>query len=263
MAKKRGRRGGQRPNASAPQEGVRLQKVIAQAGVASRRAAEQMITAGQVRVNGQVVRELGTRVDPVADKVVVNGKAIEPQRRVYFVLHKPDGVVCSAEPDKDERGRQTVVSLLRGVTERIYPVGRLDYHSRGVLILTNDGAFADSLTHPRNKVEKTYHVKFQGRLEERALDALREGVELEDGTVTLPATELFVVKETQANTWVQIGLRQGLNRQLRRMGDAIGHPVLKLIRVAIGDVTTDGLEEGAFRALRESEVAALRGAAGG
>jgi 23S rRNA pseudouridine2605 synthase len=153
-----------------------------------------------------------------------------------------------------------VVGLLHGVVQRIYPVGRLDYHSRGVLILTNDGDLSDALTHPRSHVEKVYHVKFQGHLDAAHLDGLRDGVTLEDGTVTLPATELFVVRETATNMWVQIGLRQGLNRQLRRMGEAIGHPVLKLIRVAIGDVTTDGLEEGAFRALRESEIAGLRAA---
>jgi 23S rRNA pseudouridine2605 synthase len=238
--------------------GVRLQKWIAQAGVASRRKAEAMIVAGQVKVNGRVVRELGTRVDPAADRVEVSGRQIKPEPRVYYVLNKPDGVVCSAEGAQDDRGRPTVIGLLHGVVQRVYPVGRLDYHSRGVLILTNDGDLSDALTHPRSHVEKVYHVKFQGRLDPADLDQLREGVTLEDGTVTLPATELFLVKETEANTWVQIGLRQGLNRQLRRMGEAIGHPVLKLIRVAIGDVTTDGLEEGAFRTLRETEVAALR-----
>ncbi len=221
-----------------------------------------MITAGQVSVNGRVVRELGVRVDPSADRVEVDGKIIKPEERVYYVLNKPDGVVCSAEGKVDDRGRPTVISLLHGVAQRIYPVGRLDYHSRGVLLLTNDGDLSDALTHPRSKVAKTYHVKFQGRLEQPALDALREGVTLEDGSTTLPATELFVVKETASNTWVQIGLRQGLNRQLRRMGDAIGHSVLKLIRVAVGDITTEGLEEGAYRRLRESEVAMLAASAG-
>lgn len=255
------RKQGSPPPGSRP-AGVRLQKVIAQAGVASRRKAEELIRAGQVQVDGRVVRELGTRVDPTRARVSVGGRLIEPEPRVYYVLHKPDAVVCSAERDVDERGRKTVVSLMPTVNERIYPVGRLDYHSRGLLILTNDGDLADALTHPRNKVEKVYHVKFQGRLEEPQLDRLREGVTLEDGTVTLPATEVFVVRETETNTWVQIGLRQGLNRQLRRMGDAIGHSVLKLIRVAIADITTDGLEEGSFRALRETELAALRGSAG-
>lgn len=239
-------------------EKVRLQKAIAAAGVASRRKAEELISAGHVKVNGKTVRELGTRVDPVRDRIAVSGRLIEPERQVYYLLNKPDGVVCSAEGHRDDRGRATVLSLLPGVRERIYPVGRLDYHSRGLLILTNDGDLSAALTHPRNKVEKVYHVKFQGRLEPSHLEQLREGVVLEDGTRTLPATELMVIRETETNTWVQIGLRQGLNRQLRRMGDAIDRQVLKLIRVAIGDLGTEGLEEGAFRTLSEAEVQMLR-----
>lgn len=237
---------------------VRLQKAIAAAGVASRRKAEALIVDGHVKVNGKTVRELGTKVDPVRDRIVVSGKPIEPERRVYYLLNKPDGVVCSAESPRDDRGRPTVLSLLAGVRERIYPVGRLDFHSRGLLVLTNDGDLSAALTHPRNKVEKVYHVKFQGRLESSQLDALREGVVLEDGTKTLPATEVMVIRETATNTWVQIGLRQGLNRQLRRMGEAIDRPVLKLIRVAIGDLGTEGIEEGSYRTLSEAEVQLLR-----
>jgi 23S rRNA pseudouridine2605 synthase len=167
--------------------------------------------------------------------------------------------VSSAEPKVDARGRPTVVSLLKGVTQRVYPVGRLDYHTRGVLILTNDGQLAARLTHPRYRVPKTYHAKFQGDLGVEALAALREGVVLDDGVRTRPLEELFVVKETDANTWVQLTLTQGLNRQVRRMGEAIGHPVLKLIRVAVADITTDGLAEGEWRHLRASELADLRG----
>ncbi|MEL6187999.1 MAG: pseudouridine synthase, partial [Myxococcota bacterium] len=142
--------------------------------------------------------------------------------------------------------------------ERVYPVGRLDFNSRGLIILTNDGDLSALLTHPRNKIVKTYHVKFQGKLDDKAMQTLREGVTLEDGTVTRPAVELFVVKETAANTWVQLAIAQGLNRQIRRMGDAIGHSVLKLIRVSIGDLTTDGIEEGAFRPLSHQDLERLR-----
>lgn len=237
---------------------VRLQKFLASAGVASRRKAEELIAAGHVSVNGQTVRELGTKVDASVDKVRVRGELVTPERLVYFVMNKPEGVVCSAEGILDDRGRQTVLSLLSGVTERVYPVGRLDFKTRGVLILTNDGAMAAGLTHPRHTVPKTYHVKFQGRPTRETLDKLREGVTLDDGVTTRPASEVLIVKETEANMWVQLTISQGLNRQVRRMGDAIGHPVLKLIRVAVGDLTADGLDDGQYRPLKAQEIAELR-----
>jgi 23S rRNA pseudouridine2605 synthase len=238
-------------------EGVRLQKYIATTGVASRRKAEELIISGAVAVNGQRVTELGTRVFPGRDRVTVRGEPIRAEDKVYFVLNKPDEMVCSAAGSVDERGRPTVLSLMHGVPQRLYPVGRLDYHSRGVLILTNDGELAAALTHPRHGVVKTYHVKFQGKLSPEQEDALREGVELDDGAVTRPLAELFAFRETDANVWYQVGLTEGLNRQIRRMGDAIGHPVLKLIRVAIGDITADGLDEGEFRPLSPTEVGQL------
>lgn len=241
-------------------EGVRLQKFIASSGVTSRRKAEELIVSGAVEVNGRRVTELGTRVYPDRDRVVVRGEQIAAERKVYYVLNKPDMVVSSAEGSVDDRGRPTVLSLLHGVSERLYPVGRLDYHSRGVMLLTNDGALAAALTHPRHGVVKTYHVKFQGKLSPREEQALREGVVLDDGTRTRPLAELFAFRETDANVWYQIGLTEGLNRQLRRMGDAIGHPVLKLIRVAIGDITADGLAEGEFRPLTPTEVGLLQAA---
>jgi len=242
-------------DSSAPSgPGVRLQKVMAAAGVASRRKAEELIVAGKVSVNGQVIRELGTRVDPDSDRITVGGKEIVPERRVYYVMNKPDGVVCSAEGRTDARGRPTVLSLLPPLTERIYPVGRLDYHSRGVLILTNDGDLAAALTHPRHSVSKTYHVKFQGRLDLAELETLERGVTLEDGTVTRPAQDVSVIRETETNTWVQLTIHQGLYRQIRRMGESIGHPVLKLIRVAVGGLTGDGLADGEVRPMSATEV---------
>ena len=240
---------------------VRLQKVLASAGVAARRKAEDLITRRRVTVNGKIASELGVKVDPDRDEIKVDGKIVQIEKKVYFVLNKPDGVVCSAEGLKDAEGRPTVLSLLQVVTQRIYPVGRLDFHSRGVLILTNDGDLAAALTHPRHEVTKTYHVKFQGRLDEAALAALGQGIVLEDGTVTRPAEEVSVIKETTTNTWAQITLRQGLNRQIRRMGDALGHPVLKLIRVSVGQVTADGLADGEFRPLTPTEVYDLMAAA--
>jgi len=226
--------------------------------VSSRRGGEALITAGRVTVNGQLVTELGVRVDPSVDQVAVDGREIQLETPIYLVMNKPDGVVCSAEARVDERGRPTVVSLVRGITERVYPVGRLDYHTRGVLLLTNDGDLAARLTHPRHKVPKTYHAKLQGRLEPADLEALSLGVTLEDGTRTRPLAEISVIKDTQTNSWVQLTLFQGLYRQVRRMGDAIGHPVLKLIRVSFAGVTADGLDDGEWRLLREDEVARLR-----
>ncbi|MEZ4383441.1 MAG: pseudouridine synthase [Nannocystaceae bacterium] len=243
--------------------GVRLQKVMAAAGVASRRKAEELIVAGKVSVNGQIVRELGTRVDPERDRILVGGERIVPERRVYYVMNKPDGVVCSAEGPVDARGRPTVLSLLPQIGERIYPVGRLDFHTRGVLILTNDGDLSAALTHPRHAVGKTYHVKFQGRLDLHELETLQRGVSLEDGTVTRPAENVSVIRETDTNTWVQLTIHQGLYRQIRRMGEAIGHPVLKLIRVAIGGLTADGLRDGEARAMNATEVYDLLASAEG
>lgn len=237
---------------------VRLQKYMAQAGVASRRKSETLISAGRVTVNGRVVRELGTKIDPLRDRVSVEGQPIKAERKVHYALNKPEGIVCSSEGPTDERGRPTVLSLMHGVRERVYPVGRLDFNSRGLIILTNDGDLSALLTHPRNAIVKTYHVKFQGKLDDSAMKALREGVTLEDGTLTRPAVELFIVRETAANTWVQLAIAQGLNRQIRRMGDAIGHAVLKLIRVSIGDLTTDGIEEGSFRPLSRQDLERLR-----
>jgi 23S rRNA pseudouridine2605 synthase len=245
---------------------VRLQKVLARAGLGSRRGGEALIEAGRVTVNGRVVTELGTKVDPSRDKITVDGKPIAPQEPTYIVLNKPDGVVSSAEPDVDPRGRSTVVSLVRAGGARLFPVGRLDYHTRGVLLLTNDGDLAARLLHPRWAIPKTYHAKFQGRLQLAELQALERGVTLEDGTVTAPLSleraELVVIRETDANTWVQLTLTQGLNRQVRRMGEAIGHPVLKLLRVAFADITNDGLPEGQWRHLRETELADLRARTG-
>ncbi len=245
------------PTAREERDGVRLQKYLASAGVASRRHAEELITGGHVQVNGQVVRELGTRVFGDRDRVTVRGELIKPETKVYHLLNKPDAMVCSAVGSVDERGRPTVLSLMHGISERLYPVGRLDYHSRGVLLLTNDGELAEALTHPSHGVVKTYHVKFQGKLDDADEQALRDGVTLDDGAITRPLTELFAFRETGSNVWYQIGLTEGLNRQIRRMGDAIGHPVLKLIRVAIGDITADGLEEGQHRPLNSTEVAQL------
>ncbi len=249
------------PNAREQRDGIRLQKYMASAGVSSRRKAEDLIVAGHVEVNGRRVTTLGTRVFPERDRVAVRGEPITPEAKVYFLLNKPDQIVSSAAGTVDERGRPTVLSLMHGIPERLYPVGRLDFHSRGVMLLTNDGELAESITHPRHGVVKTYHVKFQGKLSEEEEGLIRSGVQLDDGAVTRPVAEMFVFRETDVNVWYQIGLREGLNRQIRRMGEAIGHPVLKLIRVAIGDITAEGVQEGEFRPLTTTEVGQLLAAA--
>jgi len=240
----------------------RLQKVLAQAGVASRRAAESLIAAGRVRVDGTIVTTLGTRVAADA-RVEVDGRDVQTPSLVYVVLNKPDEVVSFGEGDVDDRGRPTVASLVKGLPARVVPVGRLDYHARGVLLMTNDGALAAALTHPRREVPKTYHAKFQGKIGEPEIEALHSGVVLEDGTRTKPALEVDVVKSTSTNTWVQITIAQGLYRQIRRMGDAIGHSVLKLIRVSFAGITANGLRDGEWRLLRDDEVEHLRLVAAG
>ena len=240
---------------------MRLHKFLARAGVCSRRQGERLIQEGHVAVNGRTVTTLGTVIDPAHDHVTVDGRSVAVESTVVVLLHKPDAIVCAAGDVVDERGRSTVLSLIRDVPQRVYPVGRLDYHTRGLLLLTNDGDLAALLTHPRHKVPKTYHVKFQGKLDLPALEALRTGVTLDDGARTQPVENLFVLEETRANTWVRMTLTQGLNRQIRRMGESVGHTVLKLVRVALGPLDLGDLPEGAHRLLTAGEISALRDAA--
>jgi 23S rRNA pseudouridine2605 synthase len=243
---------------------MRLQRFLAQAGVASRRKAEELITAGRVKVNGRVADELGVKVDPGKDKIVVDGRRVTVEPHAYVVLCKPRGYVTTVS---DPEGRPTVMELVkreRGEAHRLYPVGRLDFHTDGVLLLTNDGDLANALMHPRHGVPKTYHAKLRGVVSEEALDRLREGVVLDDGVRTRPAEVMRVLQTDEGgHTWVQITIRQGLNRQIHRMADAIGHPVLKLSRVAYGPITAEGLRPGEWRDLEASEVDALRALARG
>jgi 23S rRNA pseudouridine2605 synthase len=232
----------------------RLQKILAHAGVASRRQAEAMIAGGRVRVNGRIASELGTKADPRKDKIEVDGKRITREEAVYYVLHKPRGVVSTL---KDPQGRKTIRDLVAGIPERVFPVGRLDYHTSGALLLTNDGELAEALLKPKRNVPKTYIVKMQGHLEIAELDALRNGVVLDDGYKTKPA-ELFVVRQEERHTWLQITLTEGKNRQIHRMGDAIGHPVRRLARVSFAELDTDGLRPGKYRPLRAKELTRLK-----
>ena len=236
----------------------RLQKIIAHAGFASRREAETMIREGRVTVNGRVVTELGSRAHAGRDHIKVDGKLItraEPHR--YILLYKPKEVTSTVN---DPVGRTTVVDLVRGVGERIYPVGRLDFHSEGLVLLTNDGELAFKVSHPTHGSVKTYHVKVRGVPEQRLIDKLQRGITI-DGKRTLPC-EIARVKTTgrtddEGNSWFAVKLREGRTQQIRKMFKAIGHPVSKLKRVAIGPIRDPKLTAGVWRELSKQEVKML------
>jgi 23S rRNA pseudouridine2605 synthase len=225
---------------------VRLNAYLARAGVASRRKADELIKAGRVTVNGEPGR-LNTFVQP-RDSVEVDGQRVRPQQLMYVLLHKPAGTVTTAH---DPQGRPTVVDFV-GVRERVVPVGRLDADTTGALLLTNDGPLAHRLAHPRYGVEKVYEADVEGRPDAAALRALSEGVELEDG-MTAPATVRCLAPDR-----VELTLHEGRNRQVRRMLDAVGHPVRRLHRSRYADLTLEGLEPGQWRELEPSEVERLR-----
>ncbi len=230
----------------------RLQKVLAQAGIASRRQSEELIRAGRVQVNGVVVTEMGMQVDPAVDRITVDGKPLAGQLvSIYIMLHKPRGYLSTAQ---DERGRRTVLDLV-SVAERIYPVGRLDLESEGLILLTNDGELTHLLTHPRYEHEKEYRVLVQGQPSEEALRRLWEGIALEDGLARTDEVELL---EGGASSWLRLVIHEGRKHLIRRMCDAIGHPVLRLIRTRIGPLCLDALPAGQYRSLTESEVEKLK-----
>ncbi len=232
----------------------RLQKVLARAGVASRRAAEQLIADGKVRVNGRIVTEMGIKVDGYRDKVEVNGRRIVAEKPAYYLLHKPRRVVATLH---DPEGRETIADLVKRIPERVHPVGRLDYHTSGALLLTNDGQMTEALLRPKRAVPKIYVVKVHGHLAVEELDQLRNGVVLDDGYKTKPA-ELFILREEPDNTWLQITLTEGKNRQIHRMLEAIGHRVQRLARTSFAGVDTEGLRPGQVRRLTERELEKLK-----
>jgi 23S rRNA pseudouridine2605 synthase len=236
--------------ATAP--GERLQKVLARAGIASRRAAEALIVAGRVRVDGRIVRELGVRVERRA-RVEVDGRRIVAEPLVYLVLHKPRGVVCTL---KDPEGRPSIAEYLKDVGARVAPVGRLDFHTSGALLCTNDGEFASRLAHPRYHAQKEYVAKVRGVLDEAALARFRERIEI-DGKATRPA-EVALLRVEGDKTWIGVRLEEGRNRQVRRLGDHAGFPVLRLARVAHAGVTAEGLRPGQWRHLDADELAVLQ-----
>jgi 23S rRNA pseudouridine2605 synthase len=232
----------------------RLQKILARAGVASRRAAESLVASGRVRVNGRIVTELGTRADPRRDRIEVDGRRIVLERPVYYLLHKPRGVVTTL---RDPEGRPSLGELLAGIPERVYPVGRLDFHTQGALLVTNDGELADALLHPSRKAPKVYVAKVRGLPDERALEALRNGVRLDDGELTAPA-DVVVLRDDGKSSWLRITIHEGKNRQIHRMGEAVGHTVLKLHRLSFAGLSVEGLRPGQLRPLEEKELEKLK-----
>jgi len=234
----------------------RLQKILSQAGVASRRAAEKLIAEGRVTLNGKTVLEMGTKADADTDDIRVDGRRLHaPERKRYILLNKPAGVVSTRS---DPQRRRTVIDLLHGVREYVYPVGRLDYETEGLLLLTNDGDLAARLTHPRHGVERSYEARVAGMPDADALRQLREGIPL-DGHRTLPAeATLLNDRRGQREGVVQLTIREGRNRQVRRMLEAVGHPVRELARTRIGPLTDRRLKVGTWRDLTAAEVTTLQ-----
>ena len=240
-------------------EGIRLQKVLAQAGIASRRAAEIMIDEGRIEVNGQLVTEQGRRVDPERDVIRIDGSRLPPPRRhVYAMMNKPRGVVCTMD---DPEGRRTVADFLgRYGRDRVYHVGRLDTDTEGMLLLTNDGDFAQAMTHPSYELSKTYVAEVEGFIDNATLKRLTKGVKLDDGWVN--PDEVKLGPRTEKRTMVTIVLHEGRNRIVRRLFDAVGHPVRTLARVQMGPVKMGQLRSGEVRDLTRDELGSLLDAVG-
>jgi len=242
-------------------EGERLARFLAHAGVASRRHAEDLIAAGRVQVNGAIVTAQGTRIDPSTDTVTVDGKPVAAAARiVYVLLHKPTGYITTAS---DPRGRPTVLALLPEELRalRIYPVGRLDIDTSGLLLLTNDGDFAQRIAHPRYAQEKVYHALVQGNPSEETLEQLRRGVDFreDDGRMHRSApAKVQRLRRAGDTCWLALSIHEGRKRQVRRMLAAVGYPVLELRRVSIGPVSLNDLPAGQWRHLTDEEVKALR-----
>jgi 23S rRNA pseudouridine2605 synthase len=233
----------------------RLQKILANAGVASRRKCEDLITAGKVTVNGKVVTELGIKADPAVDVITVSGKAIKQETKIYMMFNKPKGVITSVS---DPKGRSVVTDYLKEVKERLYPVGRLDYDSEGLLLLTNDGDLAHKLTHPSHHVPKTYHATVERVPHGNALEKLAKGIKLEDGMTAPAEVEYHDIDPEGKFATIAITIHEGRNRQVRRMFDAIHHPVTRLKRISFGGLFLNNLQRGKHRKLTKDELEKLR-----
>jgi 23S rRNA pseudouridine2605 synthase len=233
--------------------GERLQKVLAAAGIGSRRHCEELIITGRVEVDRQTVTELGTKVDPTRQEIRVDGEALPTQRKVYYVVHKPPGVLST---NYDQSGRPRVIDLLPEMRERLFTVGRLDMSSEGLILVTNDGELANRLTHPRYGVEKTYHVLVAGELDNKQASLLTKGVHLAEGWAK--ADRVKVRSQRPHSTLLEIVLPEGRNREIRRLLARVGHKVLRLKRVAIGGVRLADLPQGEYRRLRNDELKLLQ-----
>ncbi|WP_377888744.1 pseudouridine synthase [Alkalihalobacillus sp. R86527] len=232
----------------------RLQKVIAQAGVTSRRKAETLIEEGRVKVNGKLVTELGTKVKD-NDKIEVDGIPVYREEPVYFLFYKPTGVISTVEDDK---GRKAVADYFHHIEQRVFPVGRLDYDTSGVLLLTNDGDFANKLMHPSYKIDKVYVVKVKGIVTKEVIQKLQRGVHLEDGKTAKSNARILSIDKQKEKSIVEITIHEGKNRQVRRMFEALGYPVQKLKRERYGFLELTGLNSGEYRELKPYEVKQLR-----
>jgi len=231
----------------------RLQKIIAEMGLASRRKSEEFILEGRVTVNGKVAT-IGMKADLSKDHIKVDGKLLfRPEKKVYFILNKPRGVVTSMS---DPEGRPTVHDFVRAIKQRVYPVGRLDYDSEGMLLLTNDGEFAHAVLHPSKKIPKTYLVKIKGNLEDENIEKLRNGIRL-DRTVTAPA-KVKRLRKTESNSWIEMVIYEGKKRQIRRMLERVGHSVIRLMRIKINGLEMGPLKPGACRQISSEEMRILK-----
>jgi len=231
----------------------RLQKVLAEIGLASRRQAEEMIRQGRVTINGRAAR-IGEKVDPSRDHIKVDGRRVAlPSEKLYLLLHKPKNTVTTLE---DPEGRPTVLSLVKEKRARLFPVGRLDYDAEGFLLLTNDGDLAHRLSHPSFRIPRTYRVKVKGKPSPEEIRKLSRGISLEDGP-TAPCRITFL-RETRENAWMEMTLREGRNRQVKRMWEKMGYPVLKLKRVSFAGLALGNLQPGEYRALGPKELEKIR-----
>ncbi|TDO89404.1 ribosomal large subunit pseudouridine synthase B [Halanaerobium saccharolyticum] len=231
----------------------RLQKVMAHAGVASRRKSEEIITEGRVKVNGEIVEEMGFKVDPEQDEIVVDGKVISEEKKRYILLNKPEGYITTVS---DPEGRPTVMDLIPDLKQRLYPAGRLDYDSSGLLLMTNDGDLTYKLTHPKKEVDKKYRVLVQGKLSQEDFEKFEEGMII-DGQKTAPA-KISNVNYKDEQTQFEIVIHEGRNRQVRRMVKIVGFSVISLKRIAFAFLTLKGVKEGEFRYLSDQEVDKLK-----
>jgi 23S rRNA pseudouridine2605 synthase len=234
----------------------RLQKILAQANIASRRKSEEIILEGRVKVNGVIVKELGFKVNR-SDKIEVDGKPIELAEHLYFLLNKPTGFVSTTS---DEKNRKTVLDLLTEEHRdiRLYPVGRLDFDTAGILLLTNDGEFTNLMTHPEHEIEKEYLARVEGIVIRKKIVQLRKGVIIDGDYMAIPKeVRLIELNKEQQSTLISITLTEGRNKQVRKMMEAIGHPVKKLTRIRYDFLTLEGVERGAYRALKVHEVKKL------